>query len=68
MNIRSLILIFIVPLLLTACDSKDTVNQPKTQTRSMIIGGMPVNDHDYKILAEQVSVSSEKPKSLNSID
>lgn len=38
----------IVPLL-QACDVKDPSNKPKTQVRSMIIGGMPTNDHDYKL-------------------
>ena len=35
-------------LLLTACDIKNDYNKPKTEVRTMIIGGMPVHDHDYK--------------------
>ena len=35
-------------LLLTACDVKNDYNKPKTEVRTMIIGVMPVHDHDYK--------------------
>lgn len=67
MNIRALILTFSV-LLLTACDAKDNIHQPKTQSRSMIIGGMPVHDQDYKLMVEQVHINSVPAKPLNSID
>jgi hypothetical protein len=36
-------------LLLTACDAKDDYNKPKTEVRSMIIGGVPVHDQDYRL-------------------
>jgi hypothetical protein len=36
-------------LLITACDAKDDYNKPKTEVRTMIIGGVPVSDHDYRI-------------------
>lgn len=36
-------------LLLTACDAKDDYNKPKTEVRTMIIGGMPVHDSDYRL-------------------
>ncbi len=42
-------LIFLVSI--TGCDAKDSLNKPKTESRTMIIGGMPVHDHDY-ILAD----------------
>lgn len=35
--------------LLQACDVKDPSHTPKTQLRTMIIGGMPVHDRDFKI-------------------
>ncbi|WP_180081268.1 NF038215 family lipoprotein [Acinetobacter sp. YH12201] len=38
-----------VLLLLTACDEKDDYNKPKTEVRSMIIGGVPVHDQDYRL-------------------
>ncbi|MDD2944495.1 NF038215 family lipoprotein [Acinetobacter haemolyticus] len=38
-----------VLLLLTACDAKDDYNKPKTEVRSMIIGGVPVHDQDYRL-------------------
>lgn len=35
--------------LIQACDVKDPTNKPKTQVRTMIIGGMPAHDRDFKI-------------------
>lgn len=37
--------------LLTACDAKDDLNKPQTMVRTMVIGGIPVADHDYKSMA-----------------
>ena len=34
---------------LAGCDVKDDLNKPKTQVRTMIIGGMPASEQDYKI-------------------
>lgn len=56
MNKISFMLICIMAGLLTACDAKDDLNKPKTMVRTMVIGGMPVADHDYKLIArDQVS-------------
>ncbi|MFV5491849.1 NF038215 family lipoprotein [Acinetobacter sp. ASP199] len=33
---------------LAGCDN-DKMNKPKTEVRTMIIGGMPVHDHDYRL-------------------
>ncbi len=38
----------ILPLL-QACDSKKPPEPSKTQVRSMIIGGVPVDDRDYQL-------------------
>ncbi|MCQ5167845.1 hypothetical protein E0H89_02135 [Acinetobacter sp. ANC 3781] len=46
-------------LLLTACDAKDDYNKPKTEVRTMIIGGMPVHEHDYRLL--QLNAREIKP-------
>ncbi|WP_349928883.1 NF038215 family lipoprotein [Acinetobacter sp. A1-4-2] len=46
-------------LLLTACDAKDDYNKPKTEVRSMIIGGVPVHDQDYRL--SQLNVREIKP-------
>lgn len=51
----------IIPLL-HGCDVKDPTNQPKTTTRSMIIGGVPVHDTDYK-LAHTPILASNYPQS-----
>lgn len=36
---------------LSGCD--DAMNKPKTETRTMIIGGVPVHDQDYQLLDTQ---------------
>lgn len=46
-------------LLLTACDAKDDYNKPKTEVRTMIIGGMPVHDSDYRL--SQLNARETKP-------
>ncbi len=46
-------------LFLTACDAKDDYNKPKTEVRTMIIGGMPVHDSDYRL--SQLNVREIKP-------
>jgi len=37
---------------LAGCDN-DKMNKPKTEVRTMIIGGMPVHDHDYHLSKPQ---------------
>jgi hypothetical protein len=49
MNKLSIGLCLGLSLTLSACDIKNDYNKPKTQVRSMVIGGMPVHDQDYKI-------------------
>ncbi|NNH88668.1 NF038215 family lipoprotein [Acinetobacter terrae] len=46
-------------LLLTACDVKDDYNKPKTEVRTMIIGGMPVHDSDYRL--SELNARETKP-------
>lgn len=33
---------------LTACDAKEDLSKPQTEARTMIIGGIPVNERDYR--------------------
>ena len=40
--------------LLQACDVRDPTKQPKTETRTMIIAGMPVHDRDFKMGSETI--------------
>lgn len=63
-KISMLIALCMIPLL-HACEPKELPRQTKTESRTMIIGGMPVHDRDYmrsgqhspeKILADQVVV------------
>ncbi|TCB78240.1 NF038215 family lipoprotein [Acinetobacter sp. ANC 4173] len=51
MNKISFVLICMMAGLLTACDAKDELNKPKTMVRTMVIGGVPVADHDYQSIA-----------------
>ncbi|TCB59905.1 NF038215 family lipoprotein [Acinetobacter terrae] len=46
-------------LLLTACDAKDDYNKPKTEVRTMIIGGVPVHEQDYRL--SQLNARETKP-------
>ncbi|EXA68239.1 MULTISPECIES: NF038215 family lipoprotein [Acinetobacter] len=45
---------------LSGCD--DPLNKPKTDTRSMIIGGVPVHDHDYKMLDSSLTAQDQLKK------
>jgi hypothetical protein len=36
--------------LFMGCDTADSLNKPSDKTRTMIIGGMPAHDHDYKVM------------------
>ncbi len=51
----SCILFTTLLLSLTACDN-DHVNKPRTELRTMIIGGVPVHDHDYRLSQSQLIV------------
>jgi hypothetical protein len=55
MRSMTLLMIFISSLFTMACEAQEQVNKPRT----MIIGGMPAHDHDYR-LPEQTSI---KPRS-----
>ncbi|MCG2606990.1 MULTISPECIES: NF038215 family lipoprotein [unclassified Acinetobacter] len=46
-------------LLMTACDAKNDYNKPKTEVRSMIIGGVPVYEQDYRL--SQLSAREIQP-------
>lgn len=58
------LLILIQSGLLAACDPTRDLNQPKTEeTRSMIIGGVPVHDQDYLLPKQGSSVMPEQADS-----
>lgn len=58
------LLILIQSGLLAACDPTRDLNQPKTEeTRSMIIGGVPVHDQDYLLPKQESSVMPEQADS-----
>lgn len=45
----SFMLVIMVMGGLTACDSTESLNKPRTEIRTMIIGGVPVHDRDYQL-------------------
>lgn len=45
---------------LSGCD--DPLNKPKTDTRSMIISGVPVHDQDYKMLDSSLTAQDQLKK------
>ena len=51
MKVLSYAVLVGVLLSLSGCD--DAMNKPKTETRTMIIGGVPVHDQDYQLLDTQ---------------
>lgn len=52
-----------VPLLY-ACEKKDALNKPNTEARTMIIGGVPVHEKDYKLAGNHLSLNNQ---SLNEV-
>ena len=44
-------------LSLSGCD--DVMNKPKTETRTMIIGGVPVHEQDYQLLDKHLSAQDQ---------
>ena len=62
MKMLSIILVTFFTLSLLACDAQDNVNRPKTEMRTMIIGGMPVHDKDYQTVVNQNVESSAVSK------
>lgn len=55
MKALSMILVVSLSLFLMACDAHDNVNRPKAEMRTMIIGGVPVNDADFQLSVRQNS-------------
>lgn len=49
MNMLSTVTLMCCVIFLTACDVKNDYQKPKTDARTMIIGGMPIHDHDYQL-------------------
>ena len=51
MKILSAAIMTCLLLGMAGCDAKDDLNKPQTMVRTMVIGGVPVADHDYKSMA-----------------
>lgn len=52
-----LLMVMMSMLILSACDTQEHLNKPRT----MIIGGVPVYDHDYK-LPQATSATTKQHK------
>jgi hypothetical protein len=49
MKILSVAIMTCLLLGMAGCDAKDDLNKPRTEVRTMIIGGVPAHDQDYRI-------------------
>ena len=45
----------LVLLSLAGCDGREEMQPPRTEVRTMIIGGMPVSEQDYKLPREEAA-------------
>ncbi|MGL3045367.1 NF038215 family lipoprotein [Acinetobacter pecorum] len=57
MKILSYAVLAGVLLGLSGCD--DAMNKPKTESRTMIIGGVPVHDRNYKMIDSSVTARDQ---------
>lgn len=60
MRILSCAVLSMLVLGLSGCD--DAMNKPKTETRSMIIGGVPVHDRDFKQIDSSFTAQDQLKK------
>lgn len=42
---------------LTACESKEDLSKPQIEARTMIIGGVPVNERDYRSPKDELALN-----------
>mgnify|MGYP003427975158 CR=1 FL=1 len=59
-TLSTLVLVLLLPQL-TANKKKKDLNQPRTEARTMIIGGVPVHDRDYKLPSQDMAFNQKKP-------
>lgn len=59
-TLSTLVLVLLLTQL-TACDAKKDLNQPRTEARTMIIGGVPVYDRDYKLPSQEMAFNQKTP-------
>lgn len=58
MNISRRMMLVSLITVLTACDMTDPIDQPEEEFRTMIIGGVPVHERDYKIPEMNISAQN----------
>ncbi len=49
----------LVGMLISVLGCDDAMNKPKTETRTMIIGGVPVHEQDYQLLDKHLSAQDQ---------
>jgi len=49
----------LVGMLISVSGCDDAMNKPKTETRTMIIGGVPVHEQDYQLLDKHLSAQDQ---------
>lgn len=59
MKILSAAIMACLLLSTVGCDAKEDLNKPKTEVRTMIIGGMPASDQAYKMPKDQVILAEQ---------
>lgn len=67
MNKYAIIMSLSLVPFIQACDIKDPTNKPKTEARTMIIGGVPVHDRDFKITQKTMLVANIEDVSHSSM-
>ncbi|MDY6456575.1 NF038215 family lipoprotein [Acinetobacter faecalis] len=60
MKYTTLVLMTFGLLNIVACDTQQTAQQHKTESRTMFIGGVPAHDKDYKV--DKLENTQEKQK------
>ncbi len=60
MKYTTLVLMTFGLLNIVACDTQQTAQQHKIESRTMIIGGVPAHDKDYKV--DKLENTQEKQK------
>lgn len=53
-------------LVLLGCDPIEHTNKPRVETRTMIIGGVPVHERDYALPDVQMSANEVYPSAHHS--
>lgn len=59
MKVLSVAIMACLLLSVAGCDAKDDFNKPRTEVRTMIIGGVPADDQDYQLPKDSVVLARQ---------